>query len=71
MQWDRQTGDWSGRVSGNPGERVKIVAVVAPPTSIDFFRYYQNICNSGREYDPLTRLPLECTNKDWVQTLFP
>jgi len=71
VQFDRQSGDWSGRIGGKPGETVKIVAVVAPPTSVDFFRYYQNICNQGKEFEPLSRLPVECRNSDWVQTRFP
>ena len=71
VQFDRQSGDWSGRIGGKPGETVKIVAVVAPPTSVDFFRYYQNICNQGKEFEPLSRVPVECRNSYWVQTRFP
>jgi hypothetical protein len=60
--WDAQRGVWTGRVCGKPGETIKIVAVVAPPTSTDFFNYYQRICDCGT-VEPLGRIPPECTNQ--------
>jgi hypothetical protein len=64
--WDAQTGEWTGRVCGRPVETIKIVAVVAPPTSTDFFNYYQELCDRGI-VKPLKRIPPECTNQASIQ----
>jgi len=64
--WDAQTGEWTGRVCGRPVETIKIVAVVAPPTSADFFHYYQELCDQGT-VKPLKRIPPECINRASVQ----
>jgi len=41
--FDHATKTWSGRVTGAGGPRKKIWAVVAPPTSHDFFLYFQQV----------------------------
>jgi hypothetical protein len=67
VQFDSQTGEWVGRVAATT-EQVKIIAVVAPPTSQDFFKYYQMIGQKNNyEYERLPRVPPECTNMAWVQ----
>jgi hypothetical protein len=71
VQFNPERGTWTGRIGGTPGQSVKIVAVVAPPTSVDFFRYYQEICNRGAEYEPLRDVPFECTNRASVQAVLP
>jgi hypothetical protein len=68
--WDAQTGVWTGRVCGKPGETIKIVAVVAPPSSADFFNYYQDICDGG-VVKPLRRIPPECTNQASISVTLP
>ena len=61
-----------GKVYGSRKQQVKIIAVVAPPTAQDFFRYYQKL---GRErnyqFEPLNRVPVECTNRASVQAFIP
>ncbi len=69
VQYDPQKGEWFGRVNGDGFPNVRLLAVVAPPTSIDYFNYFQKL-GRLREYkfEPLARLPPECTNVAWVQT---
>jgi hypothetical protein len=43
VQFFSDKGEWVGRVIGVAGNPVKIVAVVAPPSSCDLFRYYQKV----------------------------
>jgi hypothetical protein len=39
VKYDHRNGTWEGKISaGSPGG-IRIIAVVAPPTSQDFFRY--------------------------------
>jgi hypothetical protein len=61
---------WLGRVIARPGSRVKVVAVVAPPTSHDFFTYYQKH-GSKTNWAPLERIPAECSNQHAVQAIAP
>lgn len=52
------TGNWSGRVNGSAiSSRTCIWAVVTPPTSCDFFEYFQRV---GAK--PLSRMPVEIRN---------
>jgi hypothetical protein len=56
---------WRGKITARQGI-VRIYAVVAPLTSQDFFRYYEQ---SGQKTDwaPLKRIPPECSNCASVQ----
>jgi hypothetical protein len=68
VQFDPQRRTWFGKVYGERGGGIKkIVAVVAPPTSRDFFRYFQNV-GAATKYAPLPGVPAECTNRAEVQT---
>jgi hypothetical protein len=62
VEYDPGEGRWVGRISVGPGyEKVQIVAVVAPPTSNEFFEYfYAN--GSKTHWAPLPHLPVECSN---------
>jgi len=44
----------------------KILAVVAAPTSVDFFKYYQRM-GAKTDFAGLNRVPPECKNRDSVQ----
>lgn len=67
VQHDSQTGEWVGRVAVTT-DQVKIIAVVAPPTSQDFFKYYQSLGPKlVYNYEKLIRVPPECKNMDSVQ----
>lgn len=72
VQYNSQQGTWLGKINGRGKKQVKIVAVVAPPTSQDFFKYFQTVGHL-REYkfEPLKRVPVECTNRTSVQALIP
>jgi hypothetical protein len=68
VQYDPHTRAWEGRVHWNAGANLKIIAVVAPPTSQDYFRYFQKLGTMRHwQYEPLPRVPPECVNFDAVQ----
>jgi len=72
VQFDPQRRTWMGKINGSGKKQVKIVAVVAPPTSQDFFRYFQDVGNKRNYvYDPLKRVPAECRNRAYVQAFLP
>jgi hypothetical protein len=71
VQFDPHSGEWFGRVTGPAGQTIKIVALVAPPTSQDFFRYYQAVGSGLPRYEPRRRVPLECKNRASVQARLP
>jgi hypothetical protein len=48
------------------GANVTIIAVVAPPTSLAFFLYYEKV-GSKTAYEPLEQIPDECRNIHQVQ----
>jgi hypothetical protein len=71
VQYDRVNKTWEGRIKAWP-PNLRIIAVVAPHTSQDFFRYYQKL---GRlrewKFEPRRRVPPECVNSDTVQARVP
>lgn len=68
VQYNPDTKSWEGRIHWGDGINLRIIAVVAPPTSQDYFRYFQKL-GTMREwkYEPLLRVPPECRNSDAVQ----
>jgi hypothetical protein len=68
VQFNQTTGEWHGRISEKrPKKRfVKIIAVVAPPTSQQLFRYYGRV-GEKTSWEPLDEIPPECTNQTYVQ----
>jgi hypothetical protein len=72
VHFDSRERTWMGKINGSGKKQVKIVAVVAPPTSQDLFRYFQ-LLGRMREYkfEPLKRIPPECSNVASVQALLP
>jgi len=72
VQYNPVQGTWTGRVNASGNPIVRVVAVVAPPSSQDFFRYYQKLGKlRNYVYEPLDRIPPECVNLDSVQTKIP
>jgi len=72
VQFNRDRGMWEGKICWSAKKQVKITAVVAPRTSQDFFRYYQKVGQQRNyNFEPLTRVPLECTNRASVQARIP
>jgi hypothetical protein len=70
VKHDPETGRWTGRVYAR-GD-VRVIAVVAPPTSQQLFRYYQSVGEKLRDqFEPLDKVPPECTNQHSVQTKLP
>jgi hypothetical protein len=72
VQYDHQRKSWLGKISSGGRKNIRIVAVVAPPTSQDFFRYYQLVGQKrGYQFEPLRRVPAECQNHASVQAYQP
>jgi len=68
VEFDPAIGQWTGRIHAEGASRFSIIAVVAPPTSCQFFRYYQRVGDKhDYQFEPLSQLPPECVNKDEVQ----
>jgi hypothetical protein len=72
VQFDPHLGTWTGWINGSGKADIRIVAVVAPPTSQDYFRYFQKLgVLRDYEFEPLMRVPFECINLDSVQARIP
>jgi hypothetical protein len=74
--FDPARKSWSGRinpsVSGARRGPVKIIAVVAPPTSQDLFNYFRQLGTMlHHDFVPLSRVPPECQNTAFVQARVP
>jgi hypothetical protein len=70
VQYNPANGEWEGRV--NPSNKdCTVHAVVAPPTSNDFFEYYRKANEDRERWVPLIRIPAECTNRTAVQAYKP
>ena len=63
-EFNRDTGEWEGRIVAQEPYQT-IVAVVAPPTSQEFFKYYRQY-GPRTNYGALNRVPFECKNIDSV-----
>jgi hypothetical protein len=70
VQFDQDKGEWSGIIIERPNKSVRIIAVVAPPTSCDLFNYYQKV-GKKTNYEALQRVPVECRDRDEVQARVP
>lgn len=72
IKYDHRNGTWAGEISVGPPGSLRIIAVVAPPTSQDFFRYYQEVGQQrAYTFTPLKRIPPECRNHNAVQAVVP
>jgi hypothetical protein len=52
------------------GKLIKVFAVIASPTSQEFFRYYERV-GQKTEYHPSDRIPAECKNQSHVLAHLP
>jgi hypothetical protein len=70
--FNQQEGTWNGWIFAGGRSEVRIIAVVAPPTSQEFFRYFQKVGGlRENKFEPLVRVPAECVNQDSVQGRIP
>ena len=67
VEFDPHQKTWTGKINGLGKTQVKINAVVAPPTSQEFFRYFQKLGRKNQVFEPLDRIPPECRNRTFVQ----
>jgi hypothetical protein len=67
----KETGEWEGFIrSPDSKEEIRIVAVVAPPTSQMMFSYYQMHGNETN-WAPFEAIPEECRNIAVVRAMLP
>src|ERR1035441_8656839 len=72
VEYNPSQGTWMGKINGSGKPNVRIVAVVAPSSSQDFFRYFQKLGQlRNNDFEPLPRVPPECVNQDSVQARIP
>jgi hypothetical protein len=72
VQYDPVNKTWEGQIHWGDGANLRIIAVVAPPTSQDYFRYFQRLGDMrGWKYEPLRHVPTECVNFHDVQARVP
>lgn len=72
VQYNHRDQTWIGKISGGGRREVRIIAAVAPPTSQDFFRYFQAVGDIRNfQFEPLKRVPPECRNRASVQAYIP
>jgi hypothetical protein len=70
--FDPQEGTWAGWIVGGSRLDVNIIAVVAPPTSKDFFSFFQKVVDlHGIKSASLLRVPVECVNQASVLARMP
>jgi|SRR5215469_4996523 len=69
VSFDKERGQWVGRVHTQHSQP-RIVALVAPPTSQDFFKYY-HLWGCKTNWAALKRIPVECSNWTSVDALLP
>lgn len=72
VEYDKTKGTWKGFINAMGSHEVNIVAVIAPPTSQDYFEYFERM---GRDfktgYQPIARVPPECKKRDSIQAKVP
>jgi len=69
--FSEKTGEWHGRINASGRSPLRILAVVAPPTSQMLFRYFQQRGDETGNYVPLKGVPPECRNTHSVQARLP
>jgi hypothetical protein len=70
VEYHGETGTWSGYITAEGWHSVTVVAVVAPPTTQDYFNYFQRVGHKT-SYDPLLGIPQECRKRDTVRCKVP
>ena len=72
VEYDSANKTWEGRINWHGAPNLRIIAVVAPHTSQDFFRYFQKLGGMREwKFEPLRRVPPECVNFHAVQARVP
>jgi hypothetical protein len=72
VDYRKEQGTWKGYIHVWGWHQITIVAVVAPPTTQDYFNYYQKL---GRDFNskfpPISRIPPECRKHVSVHARVP
>jgi hypothetical protein len=70
VEYQANTGTWKGYVTVSGWHRVTIIAVVAPPTSQEYFNYFERVA-AKTTHEPLLGIPVECKKRDLVHAKVP
>lgn len=65
VDYDAKAGTWKGYVTAEGWHNVTIVAVVAPQTTQEYFKYFQRV-GSLTKHEGLLAIPHECKRRDTV-----
>ena len=72
VEYNRDKGVWKGFVNVMGWHNVTIIVAIAPPTSQDYFNYFQRMGSDFKSgYQPIARVPPECKWRDTVQAKVP
>ena len=70
VEYHKDTGTWKGYVHVWGWHHVTLIAVVAPPTSQEYFNYFQRV-GQKTGYEPLLGIPLEGKKRATVRAKVP
>ena len=70
VEFSKEQGTWSGYINVWGWQNVTVAAVVAPPTSQEYFNYFQRV-GSKTNHEPILGIPAECKHRDLVQVKVP
>jgi hypothetical protein len=70
VEYDEKHHTWKGYVHAWGWNNVTITAVIAPPTTQEYFNYVQRVGNLTK-HKPILRIPPECKHRDTVRAKVP
>ncbi len=64
---------WHGLIDGGTRQQINVIAVIAPPTSQEYFQYFEYVGREVRNgvFEPIPKIPDECAERDSAQALVP
>jgi hypothetical protein len=69
-EYSKEQGTWKGWINALGWTNITIVAVVAPPTTQEYFNYFQRV-GPKTSFEPILKIPPECKHRDTVQAKIP
>ncbi|HEX3747650.1 MAG TPA: hypothetical protein VHW09_27130 [Bryobacteraceae bacterium] len=70
VEYHEATGTWSGYITADGWHQVTVTAVVAPPTTQEYFNYFQRV-GGMTKHEPLLSIPSECKRRHSIHVKVP
>jgi hypothetical protein len=70
VEYSKEQGTWQGWITAFGWTNITIVAVVAPPTTQEYFNYFQR-AGPKTSFEPILAIQYECKYRDRVQAKVP